>query len=151
MIKITIDILHSQIADLLTSPFYHALIWLIVFDIISGYIKAFKTKSFDSKISTNGWLKHGFVLMMMTVIGVYARALGYVAVSHFISLGFIGSYGLSLLENLDAIGVPYPEKFRKFFRQMKNNDKISFDENGNIKVDVSSDDEITIRENNKGE
>lgn len=150
MVKITIDTLHNQINDLLTSPFYHALIWLIVFDIVSGYIKAFKTKSFDSKISTNGWLKHVFVLMMMTVIGVYARALGYVAVSHFISLGFIGSYGLSLLENLDVIGVPYPEKFRKFFRQMKNSDKISFDDNGDIKVDVSSDDEITIRENKKG-
>lgn len=127
MVKITVDILHLQINDLLTSPLYHSLLWLIVFDIISGYVKAFKTKSFDSKISTNGWLKHALVIMIMTVIGVYSRALGYVTISHMVCLGFISSYGLSLLENLDAIGVPYPEKFRKFFKQMQEKDEADFD------------------------
>lgn len=144
MVKITIDLLHAQIQDLITSPLYHCLLWLIVFDIIAGYVKAFKTKSFDSKISTNGWLKHGLVLMLMTVIGVYARALDYVFVSYFICLGFIGSYGLSLLENLDIIGVPYPEKFRSFFKQMKDNDIVKIKNDGKIKIDVSDDENITI-------
>lgn len=143
--KVTIDILKIQVHDVFTSPLYHILLWLIIFDIVSGYIKAFKTKSFDSKISTNGWLKHGFVVMMITVIGAYARALGSIPVSQAICLGFISSYGISLLENLDAIGVPYPEGFRKFFRQMQDkNDKVEIMKNGDIKIDVSKDEEVRI-------
>lgn len=143
--KITVEVLKMQIQDVFTSPLYHILLWLIVFDIISGYIKAFKTKSFDSKISTNGWLKHGFVVMMMTVIGAYARALDAVMVSQVVCFGFISSYGLSLLENLDAIGVPYPESFRKFFKQMHdNNDKVEVLKNGDIKINIKDEDEVRI-------
>lgn len=142
--KLTIDILKVQIHDVFTSPLYHILLWLIFFDIMSGYIKAFKTKSFDSKISTSGWLKHVFVVMMMTVIGAYARALGSVPISQVICMGFISSYGMSLLENLDAIGVPYPESFRKFFKQMQDKDKIEM-KDGELKIDVSDDDEVIIK------
>lgn len=143
--KVTIEILRLQVHDVFTSPLYHILLWLIIFDIISGYIKAFKTKSFDSKISTNGWLKHGFVVMMMTIIGAYARALDSVMVSQVVCFGFISSYGLSLLENLDAIGVPYPESFRKYFKQMQDkNEKVEIMKNGDIKIDVKDDDEVRI-------
>lgn len=143
--KVTIEVLRLQVHDVFTSPLYHILLWLIVFDIISGYIKAFKTKSFDSKISTNGWLKHGFVVMMMTIIGAYARALDSVMVSQVVCLGFISSYGLSLLENLDAIGIPYPESFRKYFKQMQDkNEKVEIMKNGDIKIDVKDDDEVRI-------
>jgi len=143
--KITIEVLRTQVQDVFTSPLYHILLWLIIFDIISGYIKAFKTKSFDSKISTNGWLKHGFVVMMMTIIGAYARALDSVMVSQVVCFGFISSYGLSLLENLDAIGVPYPESFRKFFKQMQDkNDKVEVLKNGDIKINVKDDEEVRI-------
>lgn len=143
--KITIEVLRLQIHDVFTSPLYHILLWLIVFDIISGYIKAFKTKSFDSKISTNGWLKHGFVVMMMTIIGAYARALDSVMVSQVVCFGFISSYGLSLLENLDAIGVPYPESFKKYFKQMRNNnEKVEVLKNGDIKINIKDDEEVRI-------
>lgn len=143
--KVTIEVLRLQVHDVFTSPLYHILLWLIVFDIISGYIKAFKTKSFDSKISTNGWLKHGFVVMMMTIIGAYARALDSVMVSQVVCFGFISSYGLSLLENLDAIGVPYPESFKKYFKQMQDkNEKVEIMKNGDIKIDVKDDDEVRI-------
>lgn len=143
--KITVEVLKMQVQDVFTSPLYHILLWLIVFDIISGYIKAFKTKSFDSKISTNGWLKHGFVVMMMTIIGAYARALDSVMVSQVVCFGFISSYGLSLLENLDAIGVPYPESFRKFFKQMHdNNEKVEVLKNGDIKINIKEEDEVRI-------
>lgn len=143
--KVTIEILRLQVHDVFTSPLYHILLWLIVFDIISGYIKAFKTKTFDSKVSTNGWLKHGFVVMMMTIIGAYARALDSVMVSQVVCFGFISSYGLSLLENLDAIGVPYPESFKKYFKQMQDkNEKVEIMKNGDIKIDVKDDDEVRI-------
>lgn len=142
--KLTIDILKLQMHDVFTSPLYHILLWLILFDIMSGYIKAFKTKSFDSKISTSGWLKHGFVVIMITVIGAYARALGSVPISQVVCMGFISSYGMSLLENLDAIGVPYPESFRKFFKQMQDKDKVEM-RDGKLKIDVSDDDEVIIK------
>ena len=53
--------------------------------------------------------------------------------------------GLSLLENLDAIGVPYPESFKKYFKQMQDkNEKVEIMKNGDIKIDVKDDDEVRI-------
>ena len=40
-------------------------------------------------------------------------------ISYTFTLGFIASYGMSLLENLEALGVPMPKGLREFFEQMK--------------------------------
>lgn len=119
MVKITQDILITQIRDLVTSPFLHVLVWMVVLDIITGYVKAVKTKTIDSKVSTNGWLRHIVVLIIVILVGVYARVLGQQIFSIAVCCGFIGSYGLSLLENLEAIGVWFPQSFKALFKQMR--------------------------------
>ena len=50
-IKLLVEHLHS----LFKSPYIQILFWIVCFDIVSGYIKAFKLKRFDSKTSTNEW------------------------------------------------------------------------------------------------
>ena len=117
--KLTLDILKIHAIDLSESAIFQMLVILIFLDIISGTTKAVKDKKLNSKISSSGLLKHTTILILATVIGIYARTLNMVGVSQTFVLGFIASYGMSLLENLDAIGVPMPKGLREMFEQMR--------------------------------
>ena len=117
--KLTLDILKSYALDLTQSAMFQLLVILIFLDILTGTSKAVKDKNLNSKISTSGLLKHSTILILSTVIGIYARTLGMVGISQTFVLGFIASYGMSLLENLEAIGVPMPKGLREFFEQMR--------------------------------
>ena len=68
------DILIMHMRGLIRSPYIQILFWLICFDVVSGYIKAFKLKRFDSKTSTNGLLRHALVCAVVIVTAIYARA-----------------------------------------------------------------------------
>lgn len=144
MVRITVELLRQEMEDLVTSPFFHILLALVFLDILTGYAKAFKTKTLDSKVSTNGWIRHVIVIIITFMVGIYARALGYVAVSYIVCTGFIGSYGLSVLENLDVLGVKYNPKFKEFFKQMRETGEVNITKDGKIKMDVTDQDEITI-------
>ena len=117
--KLTLDILKAHAIDLSESAIFQMLVILIFLDIATGTTKAVKDKKLNSKISTSGLLKHTTILILATVIGIYARTLNMVGVSQTFVLGFIASYGLSLLENLDAIGIPMPRGLRDIFEQMQ--------------------------------
>ena len=117
--KLTLDILKAHAIDLSESAIFQMLVILIFLDIATGTTKAVKDKKLNSKISTSGLLKHTTILILATVIGIYARTLNMVGVSQTFVLGFIASYGLSLLENLDAIGIPMPRGLRDIFEQMR--------------------------------
>ena len=117
--KLTLDILKAHAIDLSESAIFQILVILIFLDIATGTTKAVKDKKLNSKISTSGLLKHTTILILATVIGIYARTLNMVGVSQTFVLGFIASYGLSLLENLDAIGIPMPRGLRDIFEQMR--------------------------------
>lgn len=117
--KLTLDILKAHAIDLSESAIFQILVILIFLDIVTGTTKAVKNKKLNSKISTSGLLKHTTILMLATVIGIYARTLNMVAVSQTFVLGFIASYGMSLLENLEAMGIPMPKGLREMFEQMR--------------------------------
>lgn len=117
--KLTLDILKIHAIDLSESAIFQILVILIFLDIVTGTSKAIKNKSINSKISAAGLMKHATILVLSTVIGIYARTLGVVAISQTFVLGFIASYGMSLLENLEAIGVPMPKGLKEFFEQMR--------------------------------
>ena len=50
----------------------------MVLDIVTGYLKAFKTKRFDSKIGTMGLIRHFIVFVVILLVAMYARSLGFV-------------------------------------------------------------------------
>lgn len=119
MVKITTEMLTAHAKDLTTSPFFQIFVILVFFDVMTGVAKAIKNKQLNSKISTAGLIKHILVISLLFVIGVYSRALNQLVFSIVVYSAFIGSYGLSLLENLEAIGVWFPEWFKEIFKQMR--------------------------------
>ncbi len=118
---IELRILNDHLQSLIKSPYIQILFWLVFFDIVSGYIKAFKLKKFDSKTSTNGLLRHFLVIAVVMVIALYARALDHREIGITACLFFIISYIGSLMENWEAIGLPFPESMRPYINQMRKN------------------------------
>lgn len=113
------NVLTMHLQGLMRSPYMQILFWLIAFDIVSGYIKAFKLKRFDSKTSTNGLLRHAFVCAVVIVIAMYARALGHREIGVTSCLFFIFSYSVSLCENWEALGLPFPESLKPYLQTMR--------------------------------
>lgn len=119
MVEITSELLLLSLVELTHSFLMHVLIWLICLDIVTGYAKAIKLRRLDSKTGTNGIIRHFIVILIMTLVGVYTRVLGMAFLSYILCVFFISNYGLSLAENLDAIGLEMPKAIRPFFYQMR--------------------------------
>ncbi|WP_423984028.1 phage holin family protein [Granulicatella adiacens] len=119
MVDIEFQILSTHLHALTKSPYIQILFWLIMFDIMSGYIKAFKLKQFDSKTSTNGLLRHILVFSVVTFTALYARALGHREIGITTCLFFTMSYVGSLLENWEALGLPFPDALKPYINQMR--------------------------------
>lgn len=119
MIEIGHSDLIFQAKDLVKSGIMQALLILIFFDILTGYAKAIKYHRLDSKVSINGWIRHFIIIAMTIVVATYARVLHVRPLGYGLAFGFIGGYGLSLLENLEALGIWFPDFLKKFFKQMR--------------------------------
>src|SRR5574344_1517292 len=109
-----------QLKHLPQSVLYQILIVIIFFDILTGIGKAIIHKKLNSNIGIKGLIKHIVVILLQTVVGLYCRVLGVPFFSYSLCTFFMGFYGLSLLENANAIGVPFPENFKDLFEQMSN-------------------------------
>lgn len=134
-VKLLVEHLHS----LFKSPYIQILFWLIFFDVISGYIKAFKLKKFDSKTSTNGLLRHILVVLVVTIVSLYARALSHREIGITTCLFFIMSYVGSLMENWEALGLPFPEALRPYINQMRKNQEKKFKKIIEIEIEKKED------------
>ena len=108
-----------QLKDLSHSVLYQILIVIIFFDILTGIGKAIIRKKLNSDIGIKGLIKHIIVILLQTTVGLYCRVLGVTFFSYALSTFFLGFYGISLLENANAIGVPLPENLKEAFEQMQ--------------------------------
>lgn len=139
MADLEIKLLVDHLQSLFKSPYIQILFWIVCFDIISGYIKAFKLKKFDSKTSTNGLLRHFLVMLVVMIVALYARALNHREIGITTCLFFIMSYVGSLMENWEALGLPFPEALRPYINQMRKNQDKKFKKIIEIEIEKKED------------
>jgi toxin secretion/phage lysis holin len=139
MADLEIKLLVDHLQSLFKSPYIQILFWIVCFDIISGYIKAFKLKKFDSKTSTNGLLRHFLVMLVVMIVSLYARALNHREIGITTCLFFIMSYVGSLMENWEALGLPFPEALRPYINQMRKNQDKKFQKIIEIEIEKKED------------
>lgn len=113
----------------------------MLFDWITGLIRAVKENEMSSSIGHKGVVKRMLIVMLI----VFAVALDKLLstennmlniLNHNINLSlrnvmlifYIGNDGISMLENLEQIGVPFPEKLRSVLKQCRDRGKVE-DEN----------------------
>lgn len=104
------------------------LLVMMTVDYISGVLVAVSGKSqktegggLSSKIGFIGLAKKGFIMLIVVVATMLDRALGNEAMIFQTATVFyyIANEGLSILENADLIGIPFPAFIRKHLETMR--------------------------------
>lgn len=116
---ITLAELVNRYYELFNDAYIHIFTGVIVLDILTGVAKAWVTKSLNSTIGRRGVIEHLAVLVLGVTIYPYLNFLGFEEVAATFIFFFIVTYGLSLIENLSAIGVPFPKGLKKRLEKIK--------------------------------
>lgn len=93
----------------------------ISFDVLTGYLKAFKFKKVNSSISRDGYIKKvGWILAI--VLGYLVKVLVNVDLFLYMtSIVCVATEGISIYENLGEIGIDL--KFKKYFEKLKDKEE----------------------------
>lgn len=100
------------------------LLLAIVFDYVSGMIKAFHSKTLSSKIGFQGILKKVGILLIVMLGVLIDRVTGNTgAVRTLVIYYFVANEGLSVIENLGQCGVPIPASIKKALKALNKESK----------------------------
>lgn len=114
-----LSIIRESLITIFNSNLFITFIGFIIFDIFTGISVAFKNKVLYSKINKDGITKH-FVIITFVIffcclfITAKMNELGKIIIYF-----YIGSYGLSIFENLTMLGVPFPKWLQEKFLILK--------------------------------
>lgn len=91
----------------------HLLLMVIIFDVLTGLCKAYSTGSISSSIGLKGLLKHSIIFLISLTMLPYMELLNYGKEADIIVMFFSVNYIISIIENLDAIGIKLPKVISK--------------------------------------
>ncbi len=99
------------------------LVALMIFDVITGVMRAIKFKVLASNINRNGMIWKTSVLLAVLFGKVLQFFTGELPVdlAEMIALGFCMTEGLSIIENFGLLGVPLPQQVKQFFIKLNPN------------------------------
>lgn len=124
----------KDVMCMITASVATALVWLfggidvamqcllvaIALDYISGLIKAFTTRTLDSKIGFRGLVKKVGLLCIVALSVLLDRITGESgAIRTLVIYYFVANEGLSIIENLSIAGLPIPSSIKKALRALK--------------------------------
>ena len=110
----------------------NGLFWIlfgvIIADFLTGTLKAFISKDLDSSAGTLGLIKHICVILIVVSVSI----VGYIMNNDFIAYTFITfylfEYTLSIIENLNLMGIPFPDFVENNIRRLKETQGKEYDE-----------------------
>lgn len=73
-------------------------------------------KKLDSSVGIKGLIKHGIVLLLVLVLYPYMVVLNFLTYANSIVLFYIFNYGISIIENLNDMGIKLPNSIRKYLK-----------------------------------
>lgn len=146
--ELTLDMIFNAYKSILTIPFYHAFLFAVFADVLTGSTKALKQGKYDSKNGSIGLKTHLIVVILVLFICPYLKIMG---LGHFaigILTFYIVNYAVSVLENLEALGVPFPAYLYGMFNRIgqKANEENQFK---NDKFDLTNIDQSQYDWSNK--
>ena len=98
-----------------------SLIVLMVFDYLTGILRAWFLKSLDSKIGFWGIVKKIIILIIVSTAYILSKLLGNLPIREVVITFFISNEGLSILENA-AVFIPIPKIIKESLDQLNNKD-----------------------------
>lgn len=97
-----------------------ALVIFMVIDYITGVLCAIVDKAVDSSIGAIGIVKKVGILLLVivgNVLDVYVLKQGSICRSMIVFF-YLSNEGISILENYNRLGLPFPEKLKKVLAQL---------------------------------
>lgn len=111
----------------------HQLITYLLFsmfmDLLTGLAAAAKERKINSSIATNGWIiKTAVILAVCFAWGIEPlidSRVGDIPLGETVTLGFIASESISVIENLGRAGVKMPTWFLNVFQKLKSDSGVA--------------------------
>lgn len=93
----------------------------MIFDYLTGVIKAIKNKQLNSKIGFEGLLKKICIFIILIVANLLDLLLGNdnLMFRSIVIYFYISNEGISILENLCEMNIPIPEKIKEILLSIK--------------------------------
>lgn len=119
----SLHILLTQIVDMKDNYYIQIFILSIIFDILTGYLKSIigvsikNPTGLDSSTGLKGLIKHVIVLLLVLTIYPYLSALGFSTYANSIVAFYIFNYGVSIIENLNEMGIKLPKGLNKYLKK----------------------------------
>lgn len=103
------------------SPFFHVLLWAMALDLLTGIIASFVNEKlmFNSKRLSKGICKKIIILSLVAFSHQLDMMLHLEVICSTVTFFFIGSDGLSVLENCGKCNIPLPQVLIKSLEQVK--------------------------------
>lgn len=106
------------------SSLYTPLIIFVVVDYITGVLLAIKKHKLSSKIGFSGIIRKVLIFavaILGRVVDAFILHTGS-SVENMILLFYLSNEGISILESLAKLGVPFPQKFKDIFKDLYKED-----------------------------
>lgn len=108
---------------LMTNNLFLVVVVLSLFDIFLGTTRAFINNEVSSNINKKGITNH--IVTILTIIVMYwvLNLLNYGEFCTGFILFYIGSYLISIVENLGRMGIKFPKKIENVFLDLQKEDR----------------------------
>ena len=120
---IDLIVIGSALDELFHNGIFLFLLALTITDFITGTIKAIMIKDVNSSTGLNGLLRTTAIMVVVIVTSVTIIIAGYNEFMYIMISFYIFEYVISIIENLDKMGIPFPEKLVKILRQWEESKK----------------------------
>ncbi len=113
-----INILH-EFNTVIQNEYLYVLLFFIVFDVVTGTLKAFSTSTVYSKINKHGITNHITIFLFCIFFNWVFYICKVPEYSKVLIMFYIVSYGLSIVENMGQMGVPLPKWLTEKFKMLQ--------------------------------
>lgn len=110
-----LTVIKDSLLIIFNSNLFVTFMGFIIFDIFTGVALAFKDNVVNSKISKDGITKHFIIITFVIFFSCLFVSAKMNEFGKVIIYFYIGSYGLSIFENLTMLGVPFPKWLQEKF------------------------------------
>lgn len=113
------DNVMGDINTVVNNEYLYVLLFFLVFDIITGTLKAFSTNTVYSKINKHGITNHITIFLFCFFFTWVFCIFDVNEYSNILIMFYIVSYGLSIIENVGQMGLPLPKWLVVKFTELK--------------------------------